>query len=436
MWSTLLSWTALLGVAAALTLYYNPDLLRRFQQPTPPFKEPVAAPKKKAKRTQVSRVDGEDKNAGSAPGSGTEATVSKKRKIAPVQVEKDVRTTPKLAKEESDEMSNRDFAQQLAKAQAGTNLEKTAGPKQKARTVKPGKAFESPSLSADTSSTGGVDADDDMSPVGSPPTGPASTAPTSRVGDVSDMLEAPAPKPTTLRLIDTEEKKKQKPLPKQVEQPLTKKQRQRQARNEQDRAMKEEAARKEKELMEKQIRGARMAAGTSNQTKANNFKPTQNAWKASELPAAQPTTLLDTFDPNKTPTADKGAVSVQPLSNITNGVGVKAAQEEVGKKKVEALGASTRERPGLSREASWADEVNEEEQTKWEKQLQEEEKWEPVTSKKSKKKGKKDTDTSSEASASLPRPEQNGVSKTNGFKPESNNRFETMGATAGADWEA
>ena len=427
MWSTILSWAALFAIAAGLTGYYNPELLRRWR-PVAPTPEAKQLAKKKTKRNHIT---GEEKGT-STPTSSNEAPTSKKRKIVSAPVEDTVKvTTTKggkttIPRDEEGEMSNRDFAQQLAKAQAGTKLEKQTGPKERSRTVKPGKAFESPDLSADTSSTGGRDGDDDMSPVGSPPSGPVSTAPTSRAGDVSDMLEQPAAKPTTLRLTDVKENKP-KQQPKKVEESLTKKQRQRQKQQEEQRRLNEEAEKQRRKLMEQQMKGARTAAGTSTQTKSNAFTPTQNVWKKESPAPQQPPTLLDTFDPAETPKANGKAVTTQPLSNIMNGASLNAAKGD-DEDKVSALAASARERPELSRGASWADQVNEEEQSRWEKELVQEEQWESVTSKKSKKKMKKDTDTSSEASSSLPQPKQDG------FQTENQNRFQsTLG---GSDWEA
>lgn len=437
MLATLLSWVALLAIGAGLTLYYNPHLAKRWRPSTPAVQESKQPTKKKAKRTHL-RPDGEEKGT-STPASSNEAPISKKRKIVSAPVEDTVKvTTTKgnkttIPRDEDDDMSNREFAQQLAKAQAGTKLEKNAGPKERSRTVKQGKAFESPSPSAETSSNGGRDGDDDLSPAGSPPSGPVSTAPTSRAGDVSDMLEAPAAKPTTLRLTDVSEKKPKMPPKRESEQTLNKKQRQRQKANEDKQRQIAEAERERKALMEKQLKGARTAAGTSNQTRSTSFTPTQNAWKKETPAPQQPAQLLDTFDDTQTPKANGQAITTQPSSHITNGANVNAAKEKAGRDKVSALSASARERPELGRGASWADEVNDEEQARWEKDLVQEDKWESVTSKKLKKKTKKDTDTSSEASSSIARPKQNGTTKES--QPESVNRYQSMGVP-GNDWEA
>jgi hypothetical protein len=437
MLSTVLSWAALLAIAAGFTLHYNPQLLIRWRQAAPPIPDTKLSTKK-TKRTHL-RADGEEKGT-STPASSTEAPISKKRKIvsAPINDTVDDTTTEgsktSIPRDEDGEMNNRAFAQQLAKAQTGIKLGKNAGTKEKSRTVKQGKTFESPSLSAETSS---AYADDDMSPVGSPPSGPVSTAPTSRAGDVSDMLEAPAAKPTTLRLTDTQEKSKMKQAPKKIDEALTKKQRQRQRATEEKNRQVAEADRLQRQMKDKQMKGARMAEGTSKQTMSNSFISTQNAWKKPEQSAPQPTELLDTFDPPE----NGQAVTTQPLSNITNGANLIAAREQQGEK-VSALGASTRERPEMTRGAGWADEViDDEQQSQWEKKLlQEDQQWQSVPSKKSKK-AKKDNDTSSEASSAQPRrsgssaqPRQNGTanSSANGVKTDTVNRFQV----GGSDWEA
>jgi len=330
-------------------------------------------------------------------------------------------------------MSNKLFAQELAKAQAGTKLEpaKPKGTSKKERRAAK-KAFqgqksgpETSGLSTETSSaTGGLDVDDDFSPVGSPSTGPVSTAPTSRADDVSDMLEAPAAKPTTLRLTDIKEKVKSLPknMGKAFEPVLTKKQRQRQARQAEDKALKAESDIVHDAKKQQQLRTARTAAGTSNQVKADSFAAKQNAWNAGAPTngTAKPQAtnhedanmpLLDTFE-RETPSVQvNGAVQTQPLSTITNSVSTTANVNQVrgqkGDSKINALGTSSREkltRPRVESQSSWADEVNEEEQNKWASELAEEEKWEAVTTKKGKKKGKKDNETSSEASSSFTRP--------------------------------
>ncbi|OQV01429.1 hypothetical protein CLAIMM_06793 [Cladophialophora immunda] len=486
MWSTAASWAALLALTAALTRYYNPDLFNKLtgqaftRAPQPPQElERHTAKRQKAKRTHASRL--ETSNSGtSTPTSATEGKSNKRRKLVSAPIEDKVvaqtaggqRVT--LPRDEEDELSNKEFAQQLAKAQAGTTLEpaKSQGATKKERRAAAksshGKqnGLEASGLSTETSSTTGRDADDDLSPIGSPSTGPVSTAPTSRAGDVSDMLEAPAAKPGVLRLTDvkSESPRAAAGSSKAAFQPaLTKKQRQRQAKAAEQKTLREASDRIHEQKKQAQLRTARMAEGSSNQTKANSFTAKQNAWqtgKPASEKLAQTTEvapLLDTFEQPQLPTVTVNeSVTAEPLSHVTNTVpetaNVTEVKQDVGKGKTQALGASDREklvRPVLGSQPSWADEVNEEEQDKWANELAQEEKWESVTNKKGKKKAKKDiNDTSSEASSSVDRPGANNHpvvngSQTNGIKPrvENLNRFQSIEPVTDptfkdAEWEA
>ncbi|KIX94532.1 uncharacterized protein Z520_09918 [Fonsecaea multimorphosa CBS 102226] len=486
MWSTAASWVALFALTAALTRYYNPDLFNKLtgqaftRGPQPPQEsERHAAKRQKAKRTHASRL--ETSNSGtSTPTSAPEAKANKRRKlISPSIEDKVVAQTAEgqrvtLPRDEEDELSNKEFAQQLAKAQAGTKLEpaKSQGATKKERRAvakdSTGKqnGLEASGLSTETSSTTGRDADDDLSPIGSPSTGPVSTAPTSRAGDVSDMLETPAAKPGILRLTDvkSEGPRASAGSSKAAFQPaLTKKQRQRQAKAAEQKALREASDLIHEQKKQAQLRTARMAEGSSNQTKANSFTAKQNAWqtaKPAPEKSAQTTEvapLLETFEKPELPTVTVNeSVKAEPLSNVTNSVPdsatINSVKQDVGEGETHALGASDREklaRPVLGSRPSWADEVNEEEQDKWANELAQEEKWESVTNKKGKKKAKKDiNDTSSEASSSVARPVANNHpvingSRSNGIKPgvENPNRFQSIEPVTDptfkdAEWEA
>jgi hypothetical protein len=483
------SWFALLVVAAVAVKVYNPDLFSKFARPlaghaSPPAAAPEASTRKqKTKRPASHRHDLSGKEASTPTLSASEGKANKKRKIISPPVEnKVVAQTAEgqqvtLPRDEDDGMSNKEFAQQLAKAQAGTKLEgaKTQGPSKKERRAAAhlskaaSNGGEAAEHSTETSSATGPDGDDDFSAAGSPSTGPVSTAPTSRAGDVSDMLEAPASKPGVLRLTDIKDSGS-KAVPKQSQafQPaLTKKQRQRQAKAAEQKILREEADRLQEQKKQAHLRTARMAEGSSNQTKANAFAAKQNAWQSNKPAAEKLATssssnevppLLDTFEkPEVKVASTNGAVSSEPLSNVTNAVPdtahVSDLRREVGERKTSALGASEREaasRPALSSKASWADEVNEEDQNKWVNELAEEEKWESVTSKKGKKKSRRDTgETSSEASSSLARPITNGKPTINGSQPsgvkkpgaENLNRYQSIEVSGDssfkdAEWEA
>ncbi|KIW52826.1 hypothetical protein PV05_08443 [Exophiala xenobiotica] len=488
MWSTAASWVALLALAAVLTRHYNPELFNKLTghvatrtESTEATQRP-AAKRQKPKRTHASRLDSGNSGA-STPTSATEDKANKRRKLVSTPVDNTVVPQTSqgqykdLARDDDNELSNKEFAQQLARAQAGTKLEpsKAQGASKKERRAarqasQPTQTgFEASGISTEASSTTGRDADDDLSQGGSPSSGPVSTAPTVRAADVSDMLEAPAAKPTTMRLTNVKDavaKNVTKPIAKAFEPVLSKKQRQRQAKKAEEKARIEESNRTQEAKKQAQLRTARMAEGNSNQTKANSFTAKQNAWQqgkpasvdSSQKPLnAETGPLLDTFEkPNAPGTQVNGAVTSEPLSEVTNSVpetaNLNEVRQEKGDRKTAALGASGREkiaRPGLETQPSWADEVNEEEQDKWAKELAQEEQWEPVTSKKGKKKGKRDNETSSEASSSfarptiaINRPATNG-NKENGIKPrnENANRFQSFEQVADplfedAGWEA
>jgi hypothetical protein len=407
---------------------------------------------KKARQKRAKQVLGSEKDT-SPPLSSNEAHAAKKRKISgptsrevKAQAAEGVTATlPRVDNEEWDDDAA--FAESLKKAQTGTKFQQPASQQTTAKKSRrpvqdrsnlTAKEFDS----AETSSTGGRDADDDLTPAETPPTS------TSRAGDVADMLEPSEPKISSLRLTNTESKPK-KAAPKQFEAAQTKKQRQRQKQNEENKKAREEADRLQESLKQKQMQGARMAEGTSKQTKATTF--TQNAWqsKASQeqqTPVQAPQqSLLDTFDHDE----NKPAVSSQPAEALTDGpeATASAIKESKGESKAQALAASAREggdstpvERWTSKE-SWADQINDNEQEQWQQKLVEEEQWEEVTTKKGKKKNK-NVDSSSEASQPLSTV-PNGQVPTNGTKPaaETNkttrpqtlNRFESV---AGDNWEA
>ncbi|OCT51662.1 hypothetical protein CLCR_08500 [Cladophialophora carrionii] len=487
-WKVATSWLAVLAGTAFVIRFYSPELFNRltghiFERAQSPLvvAEPPAK-RQKAKRTLANRLEASNSGISTPTLSATEGKANKKRKLISPPVENQVvaRTNEgrsvTLPRDEDEEISNKEFAQQLARAQAGTKLEpaNTQGPTKKERRAA-GMANQgkqngplASGRSTDTSSTTGREGDDDVSPIGSPSTGALSTAPTSRAGDVSDMLEAPAAKPGVLRLTDVKDSGSKPPArSSQSFQPaLTKKQRQRQAKAAEQKSIREESDRLHEQKKQAQLRAARIAEGSSNQVKADAFTSKQNAWQSSK-PAAEKLTqtsrheevgpLLDTFEKPVAPTFTvHGAVTSEPLSDVTNAVpdtaNVNMVRKEVGGNKTNALAPSDREkvsRPTLGSQSSWADEVNEEEQDNWANELAQEEKWESVTTKKGKKGKKENGDTSSEASLSFTRPLVNGRSAVNGHqtngvkKPqaETSNRFQSIEAITDpafkdAEWEA
>lgn len=442
---SVLSWGLIIILGTGAVYVYRPDLFQRLLQGTPASKDHQVATesltaKKKAKKGKIGKdASGSETNVNQK--SAEEARANKKRKIVgPVGDAVAATATngqkKELPRDMDHNLADRDFAQQLAKAQAGTNLQsksqqKGAAPARLAATLQPNRSEER--LSTAELSTG-QDADDDLSSVESPQQRPVSG------NDISDMLEPGTTGPSTLRITNIPDAKKQKPAPQKFEQVLSKKKRNEQARREEQKRINQVSDQQHEQKKQDQLRRARMAAGTSNQTRANNFAATaQNAWqnKPSPVTNGQPKSstapLLDTFEPS---VETKPAVQTQPLTNIVGtpdaGNSVPAAKSKLGENATSALAASGREN------GTWTDQmsVSEEEQMKMVHDQQQEDAWEPVQNKKTKRKGRKGADTSSEASppssraASLPRPTQvsKNSNKAGGITnpSQSSNRFSAV----------
>lgn len=442
----IVSWSLVLLLGGVAVYVYKPDLLKQAlpagqiqtQSAAATAKQPSKKPKtKKPKALQDVLEDVSSK----VVSSSEETRAKKKRKItAPVGSTITATTAQgeqkELPRDTSNDIDDKSFAQQLAKAQAGTKLQSSSQQKPSTlqntgATLQPNKS-EDVLSTAELSSTTGQDADDDLSSVESVQQKPTSSK------DISDMLEAPAAAPTTLRLTNvSDESKKPKTAPKQFEQVQSKKKRNEQARREEQKRLREESDRIHEQKKQEQLRRARMAAGTSNQTKANTFTATSNAWqtKSEESKAvtgAAP--LLDTFEPSSSGPVAPSGVQTASMSKTVPTNNVTSLKSEVGAGVASALAASGREQGGGS---DWADRMSEEEQLQKLRDQEQDDAWESVTSKKTKKKTRAENDTSSEASftASQPAPvavEKPVIKKTaakaNGTTQpkETANRFETI----------
>ncbi|KAK5937869.1 hypothetical protein PMZ80_009998 [Knufia obscura] len=443
--SVALSYGLMIVIGGVATYIYKPDLITRLlPTATPPVQAstpdgPKSTNKKKTKKPKTVKEAAAQITSAVSTGAEEPSRTSKKRKIT-APVNSTVTATAangqkaELPRDAENDVNDKDFAQQLAKAQAGTKLQaKTqqqgTTPGRLAAPTQPTKSGRS--SNADLSSSAGGDADDDLSSVESPQERPASGK------DISDMLEPAAAAPTSLRLTNLTEPKKPKQAPKQFEQVESKKKRAERAKREEQKRINEESDRLHEQKKQEQLRKARMASGTSNQTKANNFAAsTSNAWQnkpssANPVQSSSSAPLLDTFEPS---TTTKESVQSQPAPTTTNGTSsnnnAAGLKSQFGENTAEAMTASGREN------GTWADQmsVSEEEQMHIVREQQQEDAWESVQSKKSKKKGRKEGDTSSEASFAVdekpaPQPQANGV-KTNGAvkaKP-SDNRFEAIQA--------
>lgn len=159
------------------------------------------------------------------------------------------------------------------------------------------------------SSTAGMDADDDLSPAGSPVL--AATNPKGPSGrDVSDMLVSSGGAPSVLRLTPANEPSRPKKQTEQRAAPTqeTKKQRQNKKKAELAKAQREEDEKQRLALKEQQMRTARIARGepAKNGLRPAN-QPASNAWNKLQsdqstassdhtVTPAQNGQLLDTFD--------------------------------------------------------------------------------------------------------------------------------------------
>jgi len=203
-----------------------------------------------------------------------------------------------------DEINNKEFARQLSSVKQGKQFVAKAGNDQKKqKSVKQSRAqvhaFDDENRASPPSSTAGIDADDDQSPVPSPQVAAADA------GAVDDMLEAPAPGPSSLRILpsETQQPKKAKKEKKPAEPALTKKQRQNRKKAEAAKAANDEAEQERKKLMEAQRRLARVSEGRpakdgSQFVASVNGGSAWNAGKPNGQPAAATAAapLLDTFD--------------------------------------------------------------------------------------------------------------------------------------------
>ncbi|KAF3398007.1 hypothetical protein F1880_005984 [Penicillium rolfsii] len=289
-----LSWAILLVVAGGLGWYYTngstpkaKTAVRTAVEKT----EAVVAPKKQ-KRSKPK-----------AP----EPAVAKKPEVKTV-------VSPQTTEDDQpdEEVDRKEMARRLAAIKNGTSPALASTSKSQKKKAKKAVQLESGSHA---SSTTGADADDDLSPAASPEV----TATISSAGYVSDMLEAPAPGASVLRVtgnIESEPKKQKAQSFKQVE---TKKQRQNRLKNEARKQQVQEAEVERKKLLEKQLHTAREF---ERQEAARSKPPTTNAWQTQgakpvvngssqaavttpAAPGAAPVQLLDTFEPSTTAPAQK-----------------------------------------------------------------------------------------------------------------------------------
>lgn len=448
------SWAIVLTLIGLSSWYYTgrPTFLSRLSAPTSkPLNDDRSSNSRARKKLKTKKDASSDdnkimnKHLDEELAKSSEAPVSKKRKIAAQPVVDVKLTAPDHVQaprtEPEAEESNQAFADRMSKVQAGNTLKAAEKPgiskkERRAQKVVNAKPSASPVTSTGPSSSAGGDADDDMSPVTSPPLDASKTEAT-KSGDVSDMLEAGPGGPSVLRLtgdIPTGHGKRSTEAPFQAAE--TKKQRQARARRERQKEEIAEAEKQRKALMEKQMRLARQADGSSKQLKANAFNATPNVW--SQKPALKSNggqgetgekkivPLLDTFEetprsaeiqePPKVEDAEAVKAPSAPSTNVNgtlnpteiNQSSTSIQQREsdsvpcadathpatqAGPSSRKPLDAAARKEnvaPGaanVEEKLSWADDLpTEEEQLRRLRGTTEEDSWNVVTSRKDKKK--------------------------------------------------
>jgi hypothetical protein len=487
------NWAVVSLVICGVTYYYGGfDKLIAKYRPEPQAvvakEHAEKVSRKKTKNKPDGRIaSGTDSGSAINGGKTASATVAKKMATAFTTGADQKQKVSGEDEEDTSRKANMEFARSLNKAKLGTDFSSSQknSTKSRPRTVK-SKLVDATSSqeSAATSSTG-QDGDDETSRAASPvvkpttseavpdtisgsdmpePESPAMRAtPPEDIPDITgvkDMLEPPNKTLKTISLVgdfQQVQSKKQKSAAKAPEPAETKKQRQQRRKREEERERMAQSNKEHDAKREQQMRGARIAEGTSNQTKANAFKSPVNAWTSTSKSsqgtdvkqpapgAALMATVapLDTFESKPAGNdVNDGAVTAQSMSQVTNGQndtnGVNELKKELGTQATSALAASQREKApeahhSLQRADSWADQMDEEEQVKLARE--DSQKWESVVTKKDKKKVRKvDTEASGDSTkrvngqASQPA----GAGKTNGTssrqqpKPVADNRYGSL----------
>ncbi|KAK0934559.1 hypothetical protein LTR29_013898 [Friedmanniomyces endolithicus] len=311
-WQAAQSWILFTGVVGSLGAYYYYSQHGTGSAAKTRLERRALAADSRGRKQSIERVDRDTKGHPKKAADGKDQ--GKKRKVAKPEGPVQTQSTPEIVvqqegREEKEDMSNKKFAEQMAKARKGAAISGPKGKENRVKTVKQRSAMDPPMLSSG-SSQAGLDADDDMSPVASPAL-PA--------GDVSDMLEPTAKGPSVLRLTVSAQPAKPKVVRQSKEEDVeTKKQRQNRMKKEQQRAERVEEEKSRKALEEKQRRAAREARGEPAKNGIPLPKPpANNAWtepkpnKSEATPAVNgngPTNgpLLDTFDAESTASSNGG----------------------------------------------------------------------------------------------------------------------------------
>ncbi|KAF7585988.1 hypothetical protein BBP40_009741 [Aspergillus hancockii] len=333
-----ISWAILLVVAGGLGWYYNGPVPKT-KTPIKPAVEKVesAASVKKAKKTKKSPEPSP------APANNVE--------------EKPAYTLKSEETGVNEEIDKKEMAKRFAAVKNGTppkDSNKTQKKNKKGAASQPaaGNIERSASrISTRTSSTTGAEADDDLSPASSPKVNAAVNS----AGYVSDMLEAPAPAASVLRVTGSMESEAKKQKPQSFKQVETKKQRQQRLKNEARKQQVQEAEEERRKLLEKQLHTAREAERRETAKSKPVTQP--NAWQAKNVtngvngaPRVAPAPkveLLDTFEPETSSAAASSKEWDQGLPSEEEQMRILGAGEDqwttVSSKKIKKKGGKTDE---------------------------------------------------------------------------------------------
>jgi hypothetical protein len=267
----------------------------------------------------------------------SDASSSKKKKAAKKQTQPQqkskVEPTPEVVvqddkPERESDISVAQFAQQMTQARQGSKLAAPKSKENRVKTVKQGKARDTPIFSSESSQAGGdtgAEADDDFSP-----------SPALNSGDVSDMLEPTASGPSSIRLTAPLNPQKQR-APKQAKEEIVESKKARQNRKKvEERRIQREAEEKERKALEERQR--RTAREARNEPAKNGIPvaraPASNSWNAAPTTAgaavngASNGALLDTFDAESTGSSTGGLENSTAATSTTEDAQVAQAVRE------------------------------------------------------------------------------------------------------------
>ncbi|KAL4989291.1 hypothetical protein BDW68DRAFT_156979 [Aspergillus falconensis] len=294
-----ISWAIVLVVAGSLGWYYS-EVNTKPKSPAKAVLEKTesVAPTKKQKRKAKKSPEPSSASVSEKP--TFEFKAPEEDEIPDEEIDKKElakRFTAVKSGTSSAQFASGESKSQKKKSKAAAKLEPNNGERSASR------------VSTRTSSTTGADADDDLSSAGSPRVNPTAA------GYVSDMLEAPAPGASVLRVtgnIDSSSQKK-KAKAEKFKEVETKKQRQQRQKNEARKQEVKAAEEERRKLLEKQLHTAREAErreaskSVAANAAANAWAPksTNGTHRSSQSPQpaqAPKVELLDTFEPSSAST--------------------------------------------------------------------------------------------------------------------------------------